>query len=314
MKAVLLERAGGVENLVLGEVNKPEINDKEILVEVKAISINPADVKSKYSDEMLSMMFGPERPLIPGWDIAGIVAETGKNVSAFKKGDRVFGMVNFPGVGKAYAEYVSAPEDHMALIPENTSFEEAAAATLAALTALQILDGRIKEGDKVLIHGGSGGVGHYAVQIAKSMGAYVYTTASTRNGEFVLSLGADEHVDYNKVKFEELLSDIDFVLDIFGPESVETTLKVMKSGGTIYSTTLMGVPEELLAKGKEKNVTISGLLVKSSAKDMNKIKGMMERGIIYSTIHKIFPFEQMREAHSEVEKGGLVGKVVVTIK
>jgi len=313
MKAIVLTKAGGVENLIMQEVAQPIIKENEVLVKVNAIGLNPADVKPKYVDEMLNMLFGTERPIILGWDIAGTISEVGSEVSNFKVGDKVFGMVNFPGVGNAYAEYVAAPADHLALMPQGASYEEAVASTLAALTALQILEGRVKKGDKVLIHGGSGGVGHFAVQIAKSLGAYVYTTASTKNGDFVKSLGADEHIDYNKVKYEEVLSDIDFVLDIFGPESAETSIKVLKKGGTIYSTALMEVPESLTNKAKEAGVNVSGLLVKSSAKDMNTIKKMMEEGTLKPTIDKVFPFEDMRDAHTAVEKGGLVGKVVVNL-
>ncbi|WP_068471961.1 NADP-dependent oxidoreductase [Saccharicrinis aurantiacus] len=313
MKAIVLTKAGGVENLIMQEVAQPIIKENEVLVKVNAIGLNPADVKPKYVDEMLNMLFGTERPIILGWDIAGTISEVGSEVSNFKVGDKVFGMANFPGVGNAYAEYVAAPADHLALMPQGASYEEAVASTLAALTALQILEGRVKKGDKVLIHGGSGGVGHFAVQIAKSLGAYVYTTASTKNGDFVKSLGADEHIDYNKVKYEEVLSDIDFVLDIFGPESAETSIKVLKKGGTIYSTALMEVPESLTNKAKEAGVNVSGLLVKSSAKDMNTIKKMMEEGTLKPTIDKVFPFEDMRDAHTAVEKGGLVGKVVVNL-
>ncbi|WP_282037927.1 NADP-dependent oxidoreductase [Saccharicrinis aurantiacus] len=313
MKAIVLTKAGGVENLIMQEVAQPKIKENEVLVKVNAIGLNPADVKPKYVDEMLNMFFGTERPIILGWDIAGTISEVGSEVSNFKVGDKVFGMVNFPGVGNAYAEYVAAPADHLALMPQGASYEESVASTLAALTALQILEGRVKKDDKVLIHGGSGGVGHFAVQIAKSLGAYVYTTASTKNGDFVKSLGADEHIDYNKVKYEEVLSDIDFVLDIFGPESAETSIKVLKKGGTIYSTAIMEVPESLANKAKEAGVNVSGLLVKSSAKDMNTIKKMMEEGTLKPTIDKVFPFEDMRDAHTAVEKGGLVGKVVVAL-
>ena len=302
-----------MENLHRNEIEKPIIKNNEVLVNVKAISLNPADVKAKQSDEMLSMMFGPERPLILGWDIAGEVTNVGIDVTQFKKGDKVFGMVNFPGVGNAYAEFVAAPASHLAKIPQGISFEQAAATTLAALTALQILQGRIKEDDKVLVHGGSGGVGHFGIQIAKAMGAHVTTTASTENKDFVQSIGAGEHIDYKSQKFEEVLSGFDFVLDLFGVPSIEKSIKVLKKGGRVVSTLLMQAPDELQEKATAAEVSVEGIMVQSNGGDMNTLAQMLADGKIKPAIHQSFPFEQMREAHTCVEKGGLVGKVVVTV-
>lgn len=312
MKAIVLEKAGGPENLHLAEVAKPSIKDTEVLVAVKAISLNPADVKPKYQDKMLNMMYGEKRPVILGWDIAGTVTEVGADVTNFKVGDKVFGMVNFPGVGNAYAEFVAAPEAHLATMPDNVSFEEAAATTLAALTALQILEGRINKGNKVLIQAGSGGVGHFAIQIAKAMGAFVNTTASAKNSEFVTSIGADNAIDYHTEKFEEILSDIDFVLDTQGGEVLENSVKVLKSGGTAYTTVGMDL-DDLKASAKKENKTVSDILVHSSAEDMNTLKGMLENGSIKPNIYKTFAFEDMAAAHTEVEKGRTVGKVIVTL-
>ena len=172
MKAYVLNEAGGVENLVLSDIEKPEIKADEVLVETKAISINPVDVKVRPVDEVLTMILGTEdRPVILGWDIAGTLEAVGEEISGFEVGDKVFGMVNFPGQGKAYAEYVASPASHLAIMPRKVTFEEAAATTLAALTALQVLQNRVKKGDRVFIHAGSGGVGHFAIQIAKHLGA-----------------------------------------------------------------------------------------------------------------------------------------------
>lgn len=313
MKAILLKQAGGPENLYLADVAKPTIKDSEVLVAVKAISLNPADVKPKYNDDMLSMLYGKERPLILGWDIAGTVTEVGAAVSNFKVGDKVFGMVNFPGIGNAYAEFVAAPEAHLAIMPTNVSFEQAAATTLAALTALQILSGKVNKGDKVLIQAGSGGVGHFAIQIAKSFGAYVITTASAKNKDFVLSLGADEAIDYHTQNFEEILSDIDFVLDTQGGKVLENSVKVLKNGGTALTTVGMDLPEEVKALAAKENKTVSNILVHSSAEDMNTLKGMLESGAVKPSIFKTFTFEDMAAAHTEVEKGRTVGKVIVTL-
>ncbi|MFD2542671.1 NADP-dependent oxidoreductase [Lacinutrix gracilariae] len=313
MKAVLLKQAGGPENLYLADIEKPSIKNNEVLVAVKAISLNPADVKPKYNNEMLSMMYGKERPVVLGWDIAGTVTEVGIEVSDFKLGDKVFGMVNFPGVGNAYAEFVAAPEAHLAKMPDHTSFEEAVATTLAALTALQILSGKINKGDKVLIQAGSGGVGHFAIQIAKSFGAYVITTVSEKNKDFVLSIGADEAIDYRTQNFEDVLSDIDFVLDTQGGKVLENSVKVLKNGGAVITTVGLDLPEEITALAAKENKSVSNILVHSSNQDMNILKDMLENGEIKPHIYKTFPFEKMAEAHTEVEKGRTVGKVIVTL-
>lgn len=313
MKAILLEKAGGPKNLHLTEVDKPSIKNDEVLVAVKAISLNPADVKPKYVDKMLNSMYGEKRPVILGWDIAGTITEVGTDVTNLKVGDKVFGMVNFPGVGNAYAEFVAAPESHLAIMPETISFEEAAATTLAALTALQILSGRINKGDKVLIQAGSGGVGHFAIQIAKNMGAYVIATSSVKNRDFILSLGADEHIDYHAQKFEEVLTDIDFVLDTLGGKVLENSVKVLKEGGTLFTTLDKDLPEDANAIVADKNLSINNILVHSSAEDMNTLKGMLENGSLKPNIYKTFAFEDMADAHTEVEKGRTVGKVIVTL-
>ncbi|WP_458626574.1 NADP-dependent oxidoreductase [Winogradskyella sp. PC D3.3] len=313
MKAILLKQAGGPENLYLTEVQKPSIKDNEVLVATEAISLNPADVKPKYNDNMLSMMYGTKRPVILGWDLAGTVTEIGSAVTNLKVGDKVFGMVNFPGVGNTYAEFVAAPEAHLAVMPNNVSFEEAAATTLAALTALQILSGKINKDDKVLIQAGSGGVGHFAIQIAKSFGAYVITTASAKNKDFVLSIGADEAIDYHTQKFEDILSDIDFVLDTQGGKVLENSVKVLKNGGAVITTVAPDLQEEVKAEAEKENKTIANILVHSSAEDMNTLKGMLESGAIKPNIYKTFTFEDMANAHREVEKGRTVGKVIVTI-
>lgn len=313
MKAIVLEKAGGVENLHLAEIEKPSIKDTEVLIAVKAISLNPADVKPKYSDEMLNMFFGEKRPLILGWDIAGTVTEIGAAVTNFKIGDNVFGMVNFPGVGNAYAEFVAAPEKHLATMPTNVSFKEAAATTLAALTALQILKGKINKGDKVLIQAGSGGVGHFAIQIAKEMGAYVISTSSAKNKDFVLSLGTDEHIDYHSQNFEEVLSNIDFVLDTLGGKILENSVKVVKNGGTVYTTVTPELSAEIKKVAEKENINVSNILVHSSGEDMNMLKEMLQTSSIKPNIYKTFAFEDMPKAHTEVEKGRTVGKVIVSL-
>ncbi len=313
MKAIVLEKAGGVENLMIKDIDKPVVKENEVLVEVKAISVNPVDYKVRANKDVLTMLCGEGRPVILGWDIAGTVVSTGDKVTKFKTGDNVFGMVNFVGRGNAYAEFVASPEDHLAKMPSNVSFEEAAATTLAALTALQVLETRVKKDDRVLIHAGSGGVGHFAIQIAKALGAHVITTSSAKNKDFVMSLGADEHIDYHSQKFEEVVSDIDFVFDMFNGDILLNSVKVVKNGGAIISLPTPEFSAEITNLAKECNVAVSSLMVQSNGKDMNTLATMLESGAIKPHVSKTFPFGDMAGAHLQLESGRTVGKVVVTV-
>lgn len=312
MKAMKLTAPGGVENLVQVELPVPTINDNEVLVRVKAISINPVDVKSRKGKGVYGRL-KDLHPLILGWDISGEITAVGAAVKTFKQGDAVFGMVNFPGHGQAYAEYVAAPADQLALKPANISHEEAAAATLAALTACQaLLHANIKAGDKILIHAAAGGVGHYAVQIAKHLGAEVAGTASAANREYVLSLGADTHIDYHTQDFTKDLHDLDYVLDSIGGDNIDRSLEVIKPGGAINSIPT-GLSEDVTKKAAAKNINGYHTMVQSNGADMAIIAGWLEKGIIKSTVSQTFSFSDIAQAHLQVETGKTRGKVVVTI-
>ncbi len=313
MKAIVLEKAGGVENLISKEIEKPVAKENEVLVEVKAISINPVDYKVRAIEDVITMICGEERPVIIGWDIAGVVVALGDNVTTFEVGDAVFGMVNFPGAGNAYAEVVAAPENHLAKMPSTISFEEAAATTLAALTALQVLETRVKKDDRVLIHAGSGGVGHFAIQIAKALGAYVITTSSAKNKNFVMSLGADEHIDYRTQAFEEVATNIDFVLDPMGGEVLLKSMQLVKEGGSIICLLAKHVTEEMLEQAGKRHINVSPLLVQSNGEDMNTLKNLLESGALKPHVSKTFPFSDMAKAHQQLESGRTIGKVVVTL-
>lgn len=314
MKAIILEKAGGVENLMMQDIAQPIAKENEVLVAVKAASLNPVDVKVRAVEPVIDFIYGTERPVILGWDIAGTVVSVGENVTDFKAGDSVFGMVNFPGTGKAYAEFVAVPANHLAKMPSDASFEEAAATTLAALTALQILQNTVKKGDKVLIQAGSGGVGHFAIQLAKHFGAYVVTTSSAKNREFVLSIGADEHIDYRTQAFEEVATDIDFVLDTMGGDVLMNSLKVMKSGGSIVSiATSPDFLAEVQVEAKKYNVNVSAMLVQSNGNDMNTLKTLLADGTLKAHVSKTFPLAEIGAAHLEIESGRTVGKIVVTM-
>lgn len=313
MKVIITNIAGGVKNLVHVEMPVPAILPNEVLVKVKAISINPVDVKTRNSDGMLTGLFGDANPKIIGWDVSGVITEVGAAVTKYKAGDDVFGMVNFPGHGKGYAEYVAVPASQLALKPSNISHVEAAAATLAALTAWQALvtNAKIKSGDRVLIHAGAGGVGHYSIQFAKYMGAHVIATGSEKNRPFIMALGASEFIDYEKTNFEEVATNIDFVLDTLGDDVYNRSLLSLKKGGLIIS--LHPLSEAQLEKTKLSGITGYRIIVTSNGDDMHEIAGLLQKKIVVSHVSHSFTFDQMADAHLQVESGRTKGKVVVTV-
>lgn len=313
MKAIVLKNFGSVDSFVIEELPIPTISANDVLVQVRAISINPVDVKTR-AGKALAEKLKDEHPIILGWDISGIVTEVGSAVTSFKKGDEVFGMVNFPDHGKAYAEYVAAPSTHLALKPKNISHQEAAAATLAALTAWQALvtNAKIKGGQRVLIHAAAGGVGHYAVQLAKHLGAYVIGTSSEVNKDFVLGLGADKHFDYKNQPFEDISNSVDFVLDTIGGENIDHSVTVTKKGGTVIS-----LPSELsnsvAEKAKAKGVNGYFFMVESNGEDMKSIANLLEKGILRSYVMRSYPFDKVHEAHLQIETGRTQGKIIITL-
>lgn len=310
MKAIVLAKPGGIEELKTIEIEKPILKEGEVLVQVKAISINPVDVKTRTGTGVYGRI-NTESPIIIGWDIAGVVTET--NNTTFKPGDEVFGMVNFPGHGKAYAAYVAVPANQLALKPANISFEQAAAATLAALTAYQALvkNATIMPGQRVLVHAAAGGVGHFAVQIAEHLGAHVTGTSSAANRDFVLALGADDHIDYKSHNWQQSNSSFDFVLDTVGGDNLNLSIDVTKPGGSLIS--ILGFNDERKAKASSKGVKGDAILVYSSGEDMKVIAGWLQKGVIKAHVAATFPFDKMGEAHLQVETGRTVGKVVVTV-
>jgi NADPH:quinone reductase-like Zn-dependent oxidoreductase len=310
MKAIVLKEFGGVENLIEADIPVPEISANEVLIKTSAIGINPVDIKTR-KGKGLALVLKDFNPIILGWDISGTIVRTGEKAVLFREGDEVFGMVNFPGHGKAYAGYVSAPETHLSLKPSNITHGEAAAASLAALTAWQVLHyAGIKQGDRILIHSAAGGVGNYAVQISEFLGLYVAGTSSGKNRDFVLNLGASQHVDYEKERFEEVLHDFDFVLDTIGGEYIDRSLKVLKPGGTIICIP-SGASDHL--EEKAANAGMKGLrfLVKSNGADLKEVADLLEKGMIRSFVSKVFPFDEIRAAHLQIETGRTKGKIVV---
>lgn len=311
MKAILIETYGGKEQLKESQTDLPAILDDQVLLEVHATSVNPIDWKLRegYLKDMLPFEF----PIILGWDAAGIIAEVGKNVSNFKAGDRVFARPATTRQG-TYAEFVPVDQNLLAKMPEEMTFEEAAAIPLAGLTAWQCLVdfSEIKKGDKVLIHAGAGGVGNYAIQLAKSFGAYVTTTASKDNEEFVKSLGADRVIDYKEEEFNEILEDYDIVLDSIGGDVLEKSYQVLKKGGKLVS--IAGQPSK---EDAEKHGVKAGFhWLEPDGEQLQKLADLYVAGELKPVIGETFELTEkgLKEAHALSETHHARGKIVIKVK
>lgn len=310
MKAIVLDQAGGVDKLIYQDIAKPVLKPGEILVRTKNIGLNPMDVHIRGNEQMLTRFVGSERPAILGWDISGEVAGKADDVDDFEIGDAVFGLTN----GKGYAEYVSVNASMMAHKPENISYREAAVAPVVGITAWKALVkyGRVKKGDKVLIHAGSGGVGYMAIQMAKHLGATVVATSSAKNRDFVLSLGADRHIDYTSEKFYELVNDLDLILDPLGGETRERSLDLVKKTGTIVTIVPPGF-EDAREKAQKKAVNLILQAEQGNKDEMASLAKLLGAGVFKIHISAVYPFSQMADAHLQIETKHTVGKIVVDL-
>ncbi len=313
MKAVILTEAGAPENLVLQQIEKPQPKADEVLIAVKAISINPVDTKTRKGGA-LYVSLKDDSPVVLGWDVAGDVASVGAEVTVFKEGDKVFGMINFPGHGKAYAEYATAPAAHLAHLPDSNNYEEAAATTLTALTAWQVLvhQASLQPGQRVLIHAAAGGVGHFAVQIARHLGAEVIGTASAANADFLKSIGVSQTIDYTSEDFWQVVKDIDVVLDTMGGDTALKSVDVLKKGGALISI-VGGAKETVVSLAKDKGIIAKNYLVHSSGEDMKSLAALLQSGEIKPTVSHRYSLEQIADAHRQIETGKTRGKVVVNV-
>lgn len=314
MKAMVLKQFGGIENFSLKEIPEPKVNSGQVLIRVAAIGINPVDIKTR-NGKGQAAQYKDATEMVLGWDVAGVITKVAEDVKEFSVGDEVFGTINFPGQGGAYAEYAVAPAHQLARKPNNISMPEAAAATLATLTAWQALIdfGHIKKGDRVLIHGGAGGVGNYAIQIARNIGCYVITTASASDADFVKSLGADEVIDYKTQKFEEIINDIDFILDTVGGENFVRSLKVLKPEGTIVLISTPNIEETNKVAEEQHVKNYKLMMMHSDGEDMRHIAEMLANGSLKIHVDKTFPFDEISEAQNLLENGKVKGKIVITL-
>jgi NADPH:quinone reductase-like Zn-dependent oxidoreductase len=306
MKAVVAHEYGAPEVLKFEEVKRPEPGEDEALVRVIASSVNPADpltLSGKYARE-----FGTHLPLIPGYDIAGIVEKTGANVTKLKVGDAVYG---YPTFGGGWADYVTVKEWEVAAKPKSLNFLEAAAVPMGALTAWQALVdvAKLQRGQTILVHGGSGGVGSFAVQIAKARGARVIATASTANQDLLKQLGADVAVDYTKTKFEDVAKDVDVVLDPVGKETLSRSYDVVKKGGMVMS--LVALPD----RGELQKRGIHGAAISAhpDAKDLTEIAQLIDAGKIKPIVTRVLPLSEAIAAQQQAATHHTRGKVVLRI-
>lgn len=332
MLAAYISKYGPKEKLVIGEVPKPICGEDDVLVEIHAASLNPIDFKIR--DGKIKFLRSYSFPLILGHDLAGIVVEIGRNVKQFKIGDKVYARPKNGRTG-SLAQYIAVNEKDLAIMPKNLNFQFAASIPLVGLTSWQALFdvACMQKGHRVFIQAGAGGIGTFAIQLAKHFGAYVITTTSTRNIEFVRSLGADEIIDYTKQDFEKVLSNIDIVFDTLGGDSLYKSFQVLRKGGWVVS--ISGDPDARLAQDMNLNVFKKMILrfvgrkanklskkygvhyqfifMKSSGQQLSQISQLIEQEKIKPVIDAEFSFSESQKAIEHLERGRSRGKVIVKI-
>lgn len=330
MQACVIDRYGGKDSVRFGEMPQPELREADVLVRIRAAGVNPLD--SKIRAGAFKRILPYRLPLILGNEAAGVVVRVGPRVRRFKPGDEVYARPAKDRIG-TFAEFISIREDDLAHKPRVLSMEEAASIPLVGLTAWQALIERaqLKKGQKVLIHAGSGGVGTFAIQLAKHVGAFVATTTGTANIDWVKRLGADVVIDYKKDDFEKILHDYDVVLNSLDGKTLEKSLEVLRPGGKLIS--ISGPPDPDFAKelgsswvlgpvmrmlsyrirkkAKRRGVSYSFLFMRASGDQLREIGALVDSGAIRPVVDQVFAFESTKEALAYVETGRAKGKVVV---
>ncbi|NDK24896.1 NADP-dependent oxidoreductase [Streptomyces sp. TR1341] len=309
MRVITQHTFGGPEVLTIVDVPEPQPQPGEVVVRVKAIGLNPLEARLRAGEFPLI----GQPPFILGWDISGVVEEA-PQTWRFRRGDEVFGMPLFPRAASAYAEVVSVPAFHLARKPALLTHVEASALPVVGLTAWQgLVDlGGVSEGDRVLVHGGGGGVGHVAIQIAKAFGAHVIATASGSKRTFVEGFGADEIIDYTAVDFTEAVRDVDIVLDTIGGDTVERSLDVLRPGGHLV-TAVAEEDSELIAKFEAAGMRFSGIAVDPDPVGLRGLVDLVDQGRLRVHVQETFPFERVADAHRLLGGGHLQGKLVLTV-
>ncbi|WEA60404.1 NADP-dependent oxidoreductase [Rhizobium sp. BJ04] len=332
MKAFVVDKYKKKGALRLADLPEPQLQDNDVLIRIQATAVNLLDSKVRDGEFKLILPYRP--PFILGHDLAGTVVKAGSKVRRFKVGDEVYARPRDHRVG-TFAEFIAVDEADVALKPNNLGMSEAASIPLVGLTAWQALVevGKVRLGQKVFIQAGSGGVGTFAIQLAKHLGATVATTTSAANAELVKSLGADVVIDYKTQDFEKLLSGYDLVLNSQDPKTLEKSLGVLKPGGRLIS--ISGPPDPAFAgelglnlflklvlrllsrgvrkKAKRLGITYSFLFMRAEGQQLGEIARLIESGVIRPVVDKVFPFEKTGDALTYVETGRAKGKVVITV-
>lgn len=304
MRAVRIHAFGGPDVLKIEQIPRPEPGPGEVLIRVHAAGVNPVDWKIREG------YTGHRLPLIPGWDVAGVIESTGTGVKGLKTGDQVYGHFDLARDG-AYADYVAVPAAEVALKPRSIDYTQAAAIPLAALTAWQALfdAGGLRAGQKILVHGAAGGVGSFAVQLAKWKGAYAIGTASSGNLQFVRDLGANEVIDYTRTRFEDVVHDVDMVLDTLGGETQKRSWQVLKKGGILVSLPTRPSEREAAAYG----VRQASFGVKPNADQLAELARLVDSGKLRPIVGSVMPLADARLAQELSQAGHARGKIVLKV-
>lgn len=319
MKAIQLTAYGGTDRLQLARVQRPRCRKGEVQVKVHAAGVNALDWRLREGE--LQELFPLEFPCIPGLDMAGVVSNVGKGVTQYRKGDKVFGFCNPPGERDrergSYAEYVVVPEEWLAKKPIQLSFAAAASLPVPALAAWQALreQAAVSQGEKILIHGGAGGVGSMAVQLANYMGAWVLATASEPNHDYVLDLGADEVIDYTRGDFRDAVrrrfpQGVDVIIDTIGGDTLRHSLDLAGPAGRVISLADPKLVEELA----DADVVPQYLAVRPDGRTLDKLAAMIDENLLQTSITATFPLEQAAEAQALSQQGYGRGRIVLTLE
>lgn len=332
MRAAVIDRYGSNDLVKVAEVAVPRVGPLDLLVQVRAASVNPLDVKTRNGELKTLLKF--RFPLVLGNDLSGVVADVGAHVTRFKKGDAVYARLDSDRIG-AFADLAVVREGAAALKPANVTFEEAASLPLVALTAWQALVeiGRLAAGQRVLIHAGSGGVGSVAIQLARHLGATVFTTVGHRNVDLVKRLGANVAIDYRSERFEEVARDCDVVLDSAGGDTLVRSFECVKPGGVVVSIggtpsaafgrrwglnplivlALRVMSRKATAAARSHRARYEYLFMRADGEQLQEITRLVEGGAITPLVDRVFPLEQVRDALAYSESGRATGKVVVAV-
>ncbi|GAA2608502.1 NADP-dependent oxidoreductase [Streptomyces axinellae] len=315
MRAISQDAFGGPEALKPVEKTRPSPLPTEVLVRVMAAGVNPVDIKTRSGDGMAAVLGDP--PFTVGWDVSGIVEEVGFGVHTLQPGDEVYGMPWFPREAGAYAEYVTAPSRQFARKPQSLDHEHAAGVPLAALTAWQtVVDAAaVQEGQRVLVHAAAGGVGHFAVQLAKHLGAHVIGTARAPKHAWLRELGADKLIDYTWERFEDLVSEVDVVIDLIGEGADRTStrsLATLRENGLLVAVP-SGVPGEVRSAARERGLRATGFLVEPDGHALARLAQLIDDGAIHVEVEDALPLEEAGEAHRRSETGRTRGKLVLRV-